>query len=156
MPTTRPSPLPAKPRGDALAVRHGTFPLTVIGSIESTLLTTERAPRQGSEGAPDAWIVLDAAYTPGLTGISVGDDLVVVTWLHRASRAVLEVYPRDEPRGPQIGVFGTRSPHRPNPLGLHRVKVREIVGTRLRIGPMEAINGTPVVDVKAVLSGVDD
>jgi tRNA-Thr(GGU) m(6)t(6)A37 methyltransferase TsaA len=132
------------------------FPLTVIGVIESRLQTTERAARQGSEGAPDAWLVLDAAFALGLTGIAVGDDLIVVTWLHRACRDVLEVYPRDEPTHAVAGVFGTRSSHRPNPLGLHRVTVREIAGTRLRIGPIEAIDGTPVVDMKAVLGDADE
>jgi tRNA-Thr(GGU) m(6)t(6)A37 methyltransferase TsaA len=140
---------------EGLARRRGTFPLTVIGIIESRLQSTERAPRQGSEGAPDAWLVLDADYAPGLTGIAAGDDLIVVTWLHRACRDVLEVYPRDEPTNAVVGVFGTRSSHRPNPLGLHRVTVREIAGTRLRIGPIETIDGTPVVDVKPVLGHAD-
>jgi tRNA-Thr(GGU) m(6)t(6)A37 methyltransferase TsaA len=140
---------------EGLSRRRGTFPLTVIGIIESRLQSTERAPRQGSDGAPDAWLVLDADYAPGLTGIAAGDDLIVVTWLHRACRDVLEVYPRDEPKNAVVGVFGTRSSHRPNPLGLHRVTVREIAGTRLRIGPIEAIDGTPVVDVKPVLGNSD-
>jgi tRNA-Thr(GGU) m(6)t(6)A37 methyltransferase TsaA len=140
---------------EGLARRRGTFPLTVIGIIESRLQSTERAPRQGSEGAPDAWLVLDAAYAPGLTGIAAGHELIVVTWLHRACRDVLEVYPRDDPTKTIMGVFGTRSSHRPNPLGLHRVTVREIAGTRLRIGPIEAIDGTPVVDVKPVLGDAD-
>lgn len=133
------------------ASRRGTFPVAVIGIIESTILTTERAPRQGSEGAPDAWLVVDPAFAPGLRGIGVGDDVIVVTWLHRACRDVLQVHPRDEPASALAGVFATRSPHRPNPLGLHRVTVREIDGTRLRVGPIEVIDGTPVVDVKAVL-----
>jgi tRNA-Thr(GGU) m(6)t(6)A37 methyltransferase TsaA len=133
--------------------RRGVFPVAVIGIIESPIQTMERAPRQGSEGAPDAWLVLDAAFAPGLRGIGVGDDVIIVTWLHRACRDVLEVHPRRDSASAVAGVFATRSPHRPNPLGLHRVTVREICGTRLRIGPIEVIDGTPVVDVKAVLGG---
>ncbi|MEO6529010.1 MAG: tRNA (N6-threonylcarbamoyladenosine(37)-N6)-methyltransferase TrmO [Gemmatimonadaceae bacterium] len=140
---------------DPISGRRGAFPLTVIGIIESSLLTPEQAPKQGSEGAPDAWLALDADYGRGLTGMSVGDELIVVTWLHRASRSVLEVHPRDDPKNAITGVFATRSQHRPNPLGLHRVTVLEIHGDRLRIGPIEAIDGTPVVDVKAAL-GDDD
>jgi tRNA-Thr(GGU) m(6)t(6)A37 methyltransferase TsaA len=135
--------------------RTGSFPLTVIGVIESDLLTVERAPRQGRDGAPDAWLVVDAAFARGLTGVQPGDELIIVTWLHRASRSVLEVYPRDGRPKSITGVFATRSAHRPNPLGLHRVIVREIDGTRLRIGPMEAIDGTPVIDVRAVLGGAE-
>lgn len=134
-----------------MELRRGTFPLTVVGVIESELLTVERAPRQGRDGAPDAWLVVDGAFARGLTGIQTDDELIVVTWLHRASRSVLELYPREDPSKSITGVFATRSAHRPNPLGLHRVTVREVDGTRLRIGPMEAIDGTPVVDVRAVL-----
>jgi tRNA-Thr(GGU) m(6)t(6)A37 methyltransferase TsaA len=94
-------------------------------------------------------------YTPALRGIAVGDDVIVITWLHRANRDVLEVHPRNDPANPVAGVFATRSPDRPNPLGLHRVRVHEIQGTRLRIGPIEAIDGTPVVDVKVVLRDDD-
>jgi tRNA-Thr(GGU) m(6)t(6)A37 methyltransferase TsaA len=91
------------------------------------------------------------AFTRGLLGIAAGDEVIVVTWLHRADREVLETHPRNDPEIPLAGVFATRSPDRPNPLGLHRVTVREISGTRLRIGPIEAIDGTPVVDLKPVL-----
>jgi len=140
-----------KAREDVLERGRGTFPLTVVGVIESRILTVEQAPRQGHEGAPDAWLEVDAAFLPALTGIEAGDELIVVTWLHRACRWVLEVYPRDDRASAIAGVFATRSQHRPNPLGLHRVVVRERVGARLRIGPIEAINGTPVVDIKVVL-----
>jgi tRNA-Thr(GGU) m(6)t(6)A37 methyltransferase TsaA len=133
--------------------KTGSFPLTVVGVIESELLTVERAPRQGREGAPDAWLVVDAAFARGLTGVQADDELIVVTWLHRASRSVLEIHPRDGRPKAITGVFATRSAHRPNPLGLHRVTVREVDGRRLRIGPIEAIDGTPVVDVRAVLEG---
>ena len=122
-----------------------------IGHIRSTLRAREDAPRQGSEGAPDAWLDVDPAFARALLGIAPGDEIIVVTWLHRADRNVLEVHPRDNPKAPLAGVFITRSPDRPNPLGLHPVTVREISGTRLRIGPIEAIDGTPVVDVKVAL-----
>ncbi len=122
-----------------------------IGRIRSTLRALEEAPRQGSEGAPDAWLEVDPTFARGLFRIVAGDELIVVTWLHRADREVLEVHPRGDPETPLTGVFATRSPDRPNPLGLHRVTVREIAGPRLRIGPIEVIDGTPVVDVKAVL-----
>ncbi|MGH8622296.1 MAG: tRNA (N6-threonylcarbamoyladenosine(37)-N6)-methyltransferase TrmO, partial [Burkholderiales bacterium] len=127
-----------------------------VGHIRSTLRALEEAPRQGSEGAPDAWLDVHPTFARALLGIAAGDEVVVVTWLHRADRAVLEVHPRNDPDLPLAGVFITRSPDRPNPLGLHRVTVREISGTRLRIGPIEAIDGTPVVDVKAVLGDSAD
>jgi tRNA-Thr(GGU) m(6)t(6)A37 methyltransferase TsaA len=123
-----------------------------VGQIRSTLRSLDDAPRQGSEGAPDAWLEIEPGYAAALHGIARGDELVVVTWLHLAKREVLQVHPRDDPRNPLTGVFATRSQDRPNPLGLHRVTVREVSGTRLRIGPIEAIDGTPVIDVKAVLA----
>ena len=129
----------------------GEYLLHPVGHIRSTLRALGDAPRQGYEGAPDAWVELDPAFARGLSGIAAGDQIIVITWLHRADRDVLEVHPRDDPQNPLTGVFATRSSHRPNPLGLHRVTVREISGTRLRIGPIEAIDGTPVVDIKAVL-----
>jgi len=130
--------------------------LQVVGRIRSVLRSKDEAPRQGSEGAPDAWLELDPVFEPALRGIAAGDELIVVTWLHRGNREVLQVHPRGDPEIPIAGVFATRSPDRPNPLGLHRVTVREISGTRLRIGPIEAIDGTPVVDMKPVLDDVDD
>jgi tRNA-Thr(GGU) m(6)t(6)A37 methyltransferase TsaA len=129
------------------------YVLRSIGLIRSPLRSVHAAPRQASEGAPDAWLELDPSFAPALLGVAVGDQLVVVTWLHHARRDVLQLHPRGDPTVPTAGVFATRSPHRPNPLGLHRVTVRELAGTRLRIGPIEAIDGTPVVDVKAVLDG---
>ena len=108
---------------------------SAIGHIRSTLVTPEEAPRQGSEGAPDAWLEVNPTFARALSGIAPGDEVVVVTWLHLANRDVLEVHPRGDPELRLAGVFATRSPHRPNPLGLHRVTVREISGTRLRIGP---------------------
>jgi tRNA-Thr(GGU) m(6)t(6)A37 methyltransferase TsaA len=127
------------------------YTLHPIGHIRSTLRALDESPRQGSERAPDAWLEVNPAFARGLFGIATGDEVIVVTWLHRADRDVLETHPRNDPEIPLAGVFATRSPNRPNPLGLHRVTVREISGTRLRIGPIEAVDGTPVVDVKPVL-----
>jgi len=128
-----------------------TFSLRQIGVIRSTIRAPDDAPRQGGEGAPDAWLEIDPVYAPALVGIVAGAQLVIITWLHRADRGVLEVHPRDDETIPLTGVFATRSPHRPNPLGLHRVTVRAVDGTRLRIGPIEVIDGTPVVDVKVAM-----
>jgi tRNA-Thr(GGU) m(6)t(6)A37 methyltransferase TsaA len=128
------------------------FTLYAIGYLRSTLCDLDDAPRQGTEGAPDAWLELDDAYRAATNGIAVGDELVVIAWLHRADRNVLEVHPRGDTSNPLAGVFATRSPHRPNPLGLHRVTVRAIEGTRLLVGPIETIDGTPVVDVKVALA----
>ena len=136
-----------------MTTSHQDFTLQPIGYISSTLHSRKEAPKQGSEGAPDAWLDLDAAFAPGLLGMKAGDEVIVITWLHQANRQVLEVHPRRDPANPLTGVFFTRSPDRPNPLGLHRVTVREISGHRLRIGPMEAIDATPVVDIKVVLDG---
>ena len=108
-------------------------------------------PRQGSEGAPDAWIVLEPSVADALQGIRVGDRLVLVTWLHEADRSVLQVHPRDDESRPLTGVFATRSSDRPNPLGLHEVTVLGIDGLELAVGPLEAIDGTPIVDIKPVL-----
>jgi tRNA-Thr(GGU) m(6)t(6)A37 methyltransferase TsaA len=129
------------------------YRLRPIGHIRSALASLDEAPRQGAEGAPDAWLEVQPGFVPALLGIAAGDELLVLTWLQRAERGVLAVHPRGDPAAPLAGVFATRSPHRPNPLGLHRVTVREVSGTRLRIGPIEAIDGTPVVDIKAVLDG---
>ena len=114
--------------------------------------SAETPPRQGSEGAPDAWLEVQPWAADALRGLAVGDELLVITWLHQARRDVLQVHPRGDPRNPLAGVFGTRSPDRPNPLGLHPVVLRAIEGLRLLIGPIEAIDGTPVLDVKPVLT----
>jgi tRNA-Thr(GGU) m(6)t(6)A37 methyltransferase TsaA len=128
------------------------YPLRPVGRIRSVLGALDEAPRQGSEGAPDAWLDVTPTFARGLFGLAPGDEVIVVTWLHLADRDVLEVHPRGDLGLPLAGVFATRSPDRPNPLGLHRVTVRAIAGTRLRIGPIEAIDGTPVVDLKPVLA----
>jgi tRNA-Thr(GGU) m(6)t(6)A37 methyltransferase TsaA len=134
-----------------MTTRGETYSLRPIGYIRSTLQTRKDAPCQGSEGAPDAWLELIPAFVPGLLGLPAGSDIIVITWLHQANRETMQVHPRRNPANPLTGVFYTRSPDRPNPLGVHRVTVREIAGHQLRIGPMEAIDGTPVVDIKAVL-----
>jgi tRNA-Thr(GGU) m(6)t(6)A37 methyltransferase TsaA len=127
------------------------FHLDPIGTVKSTLKARSGAPKQGSEGAPDAWIDVRRAAAPALHRLNVGDEVIVITWLHRARRDVLQVHPRSDRSNPLTGVFATRSPDRPNPLGLHEVVVRAIDGRRLRVGPIEAIDGTPVVDIKPVL-----
>ncbi len=127
-----------------------------IGNVRSDLRDPAEAPRQGDEGAPDAWLELAEDVAPGLAGIAAGDELIVLTWLHRADRTVLRVHPRGETHRPETGVFATRSPSRPNPIGLHRVTVLAIDGARLRVGPLEAIDGTPVLDLKPVLGEMDE
>lgn len=127
------------------------YKIEPIGIIRSELATREAAPKQGSEGGIDAWLEILPPYAEGVEGIAVGKDVILVTWFHKASRNRLKVHPRGDKNRPLTGVFSTRSPDRPNPLGLHRVTVREISGNRLRVGPMEAIDGTPVVDIKPVL-----
>ncbi len=126
-----------------------------IGIIRSELVSLEAAPRQGDEGAPEAWLELTPLVAQGLVGITVGDEIIVVTWLHRAQRDVLQVHPRGNQESPLTGVFATRSPDRPNPIGLHRVMVLEVTGQRLRVAPIEAIDGTPIVDIKSVLGPID-
>lgn len=127
------------------------FSLRPIGTIRSSIKERSKAPRQGSEGAPDAWLEVRPWASAGLRGVAVGDQILVITWLHRGRRNVFEVYPRGDRSHGLWGVFATRSPDRPNPLGLHPVTVREVVGNHLRIEPMEAIDGTPVVDIKPVI-----
>jgi tRNA-Thr(GGU) m(6)t(6)A37 methyltransferase TsaA len=130
--------------------------LRVVGFIRSTLRSAQDAPRQGREGAPDAWLEVKPEFGRALHRLAAGDELWVISWLHEADRDVLEVHPRDDANAPLTGVFATRSQHRPNPLGLHRVTVRAVDGTRLRIGPIEAVDGTPVVDVKIVIGNGSD
>ena len=132
------------------------YTIEPIGIIRSELTAREAAPCQGYEGAPEAWLELTEPVADGLLGITAGDELIVLTWFHHARRDVLQVHPRGRREAPLTGVFATRSPDRPNPIGLHRVTVLEVVDRRLRIAPMEAIDGTPVVDIKAVLARSDD
>src|SRR6059036_1092447 len=136
------------------------YTLEPVGFIRSSVKGREDAPRQGPEGAPDAWLEIKQRFAEALLRIEVGQELIVITWLHKAKRDVLKGHPRNDPNRPLTGVFYTRSPARPNPLGLHPVTVREIAppsregygatsGTRVKIGPIEAFDGTPVVDIKS-------
>ena len=125
--------------------------LVPIGVVSSPLTDPAEAPKQGFEGAPDAWLVLEPRVAAGLDGMRPGDDIIVVTWLHRARRDILRVHPRDDRSNPERGVFTTRSADRPNPIGLHRVEVAAIDGTRVRVRGLEAVDATPVVDLKPVL-----
>ena len=126
-------------------------PLRPVGIIRSTIRSRSEAPKQGSEGAPDAWLELEPFALAAAEGLAAGDDVIIITWLHEANREVLKVHPRGDERNPLAGVFATRSPDRPNPLGLHNVVIRRIDGPRLLIGPIEVIDGTPVVDIKPAL-----
>jgi tRNA-Thr(GGU) m(6)t(6)A37 methyltransferase TsaA len=132
------------------------FTLRPIGRVESPLTSTADAPRQGDEGAPDAYLILNLDVQAGLGGIAVGDDIMVLTWLHEADRSVLRVHPRGDMSRPEAGVFSTRAPSRPNPIGLHRVRVLGLDGVRIHVSGIEAIDGTPVVDVKPVLSSIEE
>ena len=131
------------------------FTVRPIGRVESPLTSTADAPRQGDEGAPEARLVVTSEFVGGLDGITPGDELLVLTWLDRASRAVLSVHPRGELDRPEQGVFTTRSPDRPNPIGLHRVVVTAIDGVTVYVSNLEAIDGTPIVDIKPVLGPVE-
>ena len=127
------------------------FELRRIGVVESALDDLDAAPKQGAEGGAEAWIAIDPALRDGLDGVAAGSRLLVLTWLHLGDREVLRVHPRDDASNPLRGVFSTRSASRPNPIGLHEVEVLEVDGHRLRVAPLEAIDGTPVVDLKPVL-----
>lgn len=125
--------------------------LRTVGKVESPLTDGANAPKQGHEGAPDAWLVFEPDVLPALEGIRPGDRVIVLTWLHRAQRDVLRVHPRDNLATPKQGVFSTRSPDRPNPIGLHEVEVIAVEGERVHVRPLEALDGTPIVDMKPVL-----
>jgi tRNA-Thr(GGU) m(6)t(6)A37 methyltransferase TsaA len=122
-----------------------------IGVVESSLTDRASAPKQGDEGAPEAWLVFDPAVLEALDGIRAGHRVIVLTWLDRARRDVLRVHPRGDVANPERGVFSTRSPDRPNPIGLHEVEIVSIEGLRVRVDALEALDGTPIVDVKPVL-----
>ncbi|MBS1881345.1 MAG: tRNA (N6-threonylcarbamoyladenosine(37)-N6)-methyltransferase TrmO [Actinobacteria bacterium] len=127
--------------------------LRQIGVVSSPLTDPATAPKQGDEGAPEAWVELEEAFAPGLEGVAPGLEMLVFTWLDRAPRDVLRVHPRGDASRPRQGVFATRSPSRPNPIGLHRVRVLEVDGARLRVADLEALDGTPVLDLKPPLEG---
>ena len=127
------------------------YELQPIGWVESPLVDRASAPRQGDEGSPDAWIVCDPQFVEGIRDLQAGADVLVLTWLDRANRDVLVVRPRSDPERRLTGVFSTRSPDRPNPIGIHRVRIRSIEGTRILVSDLEALDRTPVVDIKPVL-----
>jgi len=131
------------------------FLLRPVGVVRSELRDRDRAPMQGDEGAPDAWIELRPEVASAAASLAAGDELLLLTWFHEADRSVLEVRPRGDPARPLTGVFSTRSPDRPNPVGLHRVRVLAVEARRIRVGPLEAIDGTPVIDLKPVLRADD-
>ena len=132
------------------------FTIRPIGYVQSVLSSTADAPRQGDEGAPDAYLIVDPEVLPALDGIAVGDEIVMLSWLHEADRGVLRVHPRGDLNRPEQGVFSTRASSRPNPIGLHRVRVLDIDGVRVRVSRLEAIDGTPIVDLKPVLGSIDE
>jgi len=127
------------------------FEVKAIGRVASPLTDLESAPRQADEGGPEAWLVFDEDMLEGLRSIRPGEEVLLVTWLDRASRDVLSVHPRGDPNRARQGVFSTRSPHRPNPIGLHQVEVTATDGCRLRVRSLEALDGTPIIDLKPIL-----
>lgn len=132
------------------------YEIVPIGWVQSPLTDRAQAPRQGDEGAPAAWIAFEPGVRAGIADLRPGTEVLVLTWLHQAQRDVLVTHPRDDPRNPLRGVFSTRSPDRPNPIGLHRVRVAEVDGLRVLVHGLEAIDGTPVADVKPVLGPGDE
>jgi tRNA-Thr(GGU) m(6)t(6)A37 methyltransferase TsaA len=135
---------------------ENSFTMEAVGMVRSELVDTANAPRQGDEGGFEAWLEFTPAVAEALVGIRMGDSLILMTWLHQARRDVLQVHPRGNPANPLLGVFATRSSHRPNPIGLHRVEVLEVEWLRLRVAPLEAIDGTPIIDVKVALREIDE
>jgi tRNA-Thr(GGU) m(6)t(6)A37 methyltransferase TsaA len=127
-----------------------------IGKVESALVDRATAPRQGDEGSPDAWLVFAPGVSDGIRDLETGTEILLLTWLDRARRDVLAVHPRGDSRNRLTGVFSTRSPDRPNPIGLHRVRIVSIDGTRIRVSNLEALDGTPIVDVKPLLGPIDE
>jgi tRNA-Thr(GGU) m(6)t(6)A37 methyltransferase TsaA len=140
-----------EPASTASEPREPTYQMRPIGWVQSTLIDPSHAPNQGDQGAPDAWLEINADVREGIRDIEVGTELLVLTWLHQARRDELATQPGDDPTGPERGVFSTRSPARPNPVGLHRATVVAIADGKLRVRPLEAIDGTPIVDIKPVI-----
>jgi tRNA-Thr(GGU) m(6)t(6)A37 methyltransferase TsaA len=128
------------------------FKVKAIGRVESRLTDLGLAPRQPDEGAPEAWLVFEPEVLEALKSLRAGEEIILLTWLDRARRDVLSVHPRGDASRPEEGVFSTRSPHRPNPIGLHRVQIREVNGGRIKVQQLEAVDGTPILDVKPVLA----
>jgi tRNA-Thr(GGU) m(6)t(6)A37 methyltransferase TsaA len=139
---------------DVMAI--GSYDVHPIGWVESPLTDPSAAPKQGDEGAPDAWLVFDPRVREGVRDLRVSDEVLLLTWLDRARRDVLVVHPRGDPTRPETGVFSTRSPDRPNPIGLHRVTIKAVDGLRLLVGGLEAVDATPILDVKPVLGRVTE
>jgi tRNA-Thr(GGU) m(6)t(6)A37 methyltransferase TsaA len=135
---------------------ENSYTIRPVGVIHSELKSRDTAPKQAYEGAPEAWLEVNSTVVDGLEGIAEGQEIILITWLHKSHRNILKLHPRGDRSQPKTGVFATRSPDRPNPLGLHRVTVKEISGNSLRVGPIEAINGTPVIDIKPVIPNVTD
>ena len=127
------------------------FAIKAIGRVESELRDPKSAPKQADEGAPPAWLVFQPEVRAGLRNIQIGDEVILITWLDRADRSALSSHPRGDTSRPEQGVFSTRSPHRPNPIGLHTVEVIAVEGLRLQVRGLEALDGTPIVDLKPVL-----
>jgi tRNA-Thr(GGU) m(6)t(6)A37 methyltransferase TsaA len=127
------------------------YDIVPIGRVESPLTDKASAPKQGREGSPEAWLVFVPAVLEGLDGIAAGDEVILLTWLDRADRDVLRVHPRDDVSNPMRGVFSTRSADRPNPIGMHQIRIVEVDGNRLRVRDLEALDGTPIVDIKPVI-----
>lgn len=136
-------------------MRHDEFSLRPIGWVESPLTDRATAPKQGDEDAPDAWLVLDPSIGEGLKNLTEGQDVILLTWLDRADRSVLQVHPRGDETRPLCGVFATRSPDRPNPIGLHTIRIVRIDGDRLLVQRLEALDGTPILDIKPLLGPLE-
>jgi tRNA-Thr(GGU) m(6)t(6)A37 methyltransferase TsaA len=129
--------------------------LRPVGRVSSELTDSDAAPKQPDEGAPGAWLVLEDGFAPAAADLRPGDRVIVLTWLDRANRETLQVHPRDDATNPLTGVFATRSQDRPNPIGLHETEIAEVEGTRIRVTALEALDGTPVLDVKPVIGSVE-
>jgi tRNA-Thr(GGU) m(6)t(6)A37 methyltransferase TsaA len=162
---TRPTtPLPleravqqaARRGGETGGVTSHSFVIRPIAWVESPLVDKDTAPNQGDEGAPAAHLVVEPDMAEGISDLSPGDEVLVLTWFDRASRDVLSLHPRGDERNPICGVFSTRSPDRPNPVGLHRVEIVSIDGLRIQVRPFEALHGTPVIDIKPILGPIDE
>jgi tRNA-Thr(GGU) m(6)t(6)A37 methyltransferase TsaA len=133
------------------------FSLMPVGIVHSSLASCDGCPKQGRQGAPEAWVEVYTPFGEGIDGITIGSEILILTWLHKATRDLLKVHPRGDANRPLRGVFATRSPDRPNPIGLHRVEVLEIKETgHIRVRPLEVLDGTPIIDIKPVLPGLDE
>jgi tRNA-Thr(GGU) m(6)t(6)A37 methyltransferase TsaA len=145
------------PAGGSPVMAEARYGVRPVGIVRSSLRSREDCPRQGREGAPDAWLEIDPAYGDALDGLLAGSDILILTWLHESRRDLLRVHPRGDPNRPLRGVFATRSPVRPNPIGLHRATIVKIEGPgRIRVRPLEVLDGTPIIDIKPVMEEVEE